>query len=103
MMVGADPSTARKRLHDLLRDVSSGRLSIEAFCSQFETTYNLEIDKRQLTAEEAEAFSMLFEQVVWYSPFPEERAKVPNYKDEKEILDAVSDAERILGRSARMS
>lgn len=103
MMVGADPATARQRLLDLLRDVSSGRLGVEAFCSQFETAYNLELDKRQLTIEEAEAFSMLFEQVVWYSPFPEERTKVPNYKGEKEILDAVHDAERILARSARTS
>jgi hypothetical protein len=93
---GADPSTARQRLHGLLHNVRTGRLSIEAFCSQFETTYNLELDKGELTPVEAVAFSKLFEQVVWYSPFSEERAKVPNYIGEDEVLAAVAEAERVL-------
>jgi len=100
---GADPSTARQRLHGLLSSVRSGQLSIEAFCSQFEATYNFELDKEELTPAEAVAFSKLFEQVVWYSPFPEERAKIPNYKSEGEILTAVIEAERILAQSPRAS
>lgn len=94
----AESAILRQRLRDLLRNVSGGKISIEAFCYQFETTYNLELDKQQLTEEETEAFSALFDKIVWYSPFPEERAQVPNYKDENEILDAVRDAERILAR-----
>lgn len=95
---GTDSDIARKRLYDLLKWVSSGKLSVEAFCAQFETTYNLELDRSRLALNEEEAFSMLFEQVIWYSPFPEERAKISNYKGEKEILAAVTNAEHILVR-----
>ena len=93
---GADPATARRRLRDLLTSVRTGQMSVEAFCSQFETTYNLELDKSELTEAEATAFSNVFEQVIWYSPFAEERARIPNYKSEREILAAVQDAEHVL-------
>jgi hypothetical protein len=88
---GADPATARQRLHGLLDLLRSGRLSVDAFCSQFETTYNLEFDKRELTLAEATAFAMLFEKVIWYSPFPEERKAIPHDLGEAEIRNQCTD------------
>jgi hypothetical protein len=38
----------------------------------------MELDKRTLTPVEMDAFSALFEVVIWYSPFPEERKQIPH-------------------------
>ena len=52
------------RLHRLIAEFRAGSLDTESFCLQFEHTYNMELDKRALTAGEAEAFAALFEQVI---------------------------------------
>ena len=89
--------TPRLRLHRLLRELQAGSLGIEAFCAQFERTYNLELDKSTLSPDEAAAFSQLFEQVVWYSPFPGDRAEYPGYRSEADITRAADEAARRLG------
>src|SRR5262245_3725371 len=89
----------RQRLRWLLSLAADGELSIKEFCEQFERTYNLELDKRALPATEAKVFGDLFEQVVWYSPFPEERADVPNYRSEEQIKAAVEAAVSTLRRA----
>jgi len=72
-------------------------MDAETFCIQFEQTYNMELDKKTLSPSEAQALGELFEQVIWYSPYAEERAKVPNYRGEAEIREA---AERAAKRMA---
>jgi hypothetical protein len=90
--------TARERLHRLLDAYARRDIPIADFCSSFETIYNLELDVHELTAPEARAFRAVFERVVWYSPFPEERAAIPNYVGEDEVAASVAEAERILHR-----
>ena len=92
----ADPATAKRRLHDLIRRLKEKKLSVHAFCGQFEHTYNLELDKSELSKTEARAFQALFDKVVWYSPCEEERGEIPNYLGDEEILRAIQDAERVL-------
>jgi hypothetical protein len=87
----------RERLHRLIAEVRAGSLDTEAFCSRFETTYNLELDKTTLSNAEGEAFAALFDQVVWYSPFPDERTQIPNYRSEQDIARAVELAVQRLG------
>jgi hypothetical protein len=87
----------QERLRHLLKLVSSGQLSVSQFCSDFERIYNLETDKFSLSASEREAFSAVFEKVVWFSPYPDERARIPNYLGESDILAAVDEALRVLG------
>ena len=88
----------RERLHQFIAELRAGLLDTRSFCSRFETTYNLELDKQTLTPVEAEAFAELFEQVVWYSPFPDERAQIPNYRSEADIALAVEHAaQRFVG------
>lgn len=89
-------SDPRTRLYILMERLREGATTVEEFCSQFEKTYNLDLDKAQLSDTESIAFSALFDKIVWYSPFPEERQKIPNYLDEKDILAAVNEAERTL-------
>jgi hypothetical protein len=85
------------RLRRLLSEFQAGSLEAESFCAQFEHTYNLELDKSTLSASEAAAFGQLFEQVIWYSPLPDERRNIPNYRSEEDIARAVAIAAGILG------
>jgi hypothetical protein len=87
----------RVRLRRLIAEFRAGTLDVESFCPRFEHTYNMELDKRTLSSAEAEAFAALFEQVIWYSPLPDERQQIPNYRSEEEIARAVELAVQRLG------
>lgn len=78
------------RLRRFLDEYLAGALETEQFCSQFEQAYNMELDKETMTRAEADAFNPLFEEVVWYSPFPEEREAIPNYRGDDEIRKAAT-------------
>lgn len=93
-------SDPRQRLIDLVKCLRAGSISVETFCKDFETTYNLSVDKSSLNRVESAAFAALFEVVIWYSPFPEERKRIPNYVGEEEVLEAASDADRLLSTAA---
>lgn len=80
---------ARDQLYTLLERFQSGHLDAQAFCSTFERIYNLELDKAELSPQEAPAFSELFDKVVWFSPFAAERQGIPNYLGDEEIGQAV--------------
>lgn len=85
-------SDAKGRLYRLLVAFRERRLDTVKFCDQFERTFNLELDKTSLTPDEAESFGALFEKVIWYSPYPEERAQISNYLGESEIRSAADTA-----------
>jgi len=87
---------ARLRLRRLLAEFRAGKLDTEAFCAQFEHTYNLELDKSTLTPAEAAAYGPLFQQVVWFSPFRDERARISNYLGEADIARAAEAAAQCL-------
>ena len=82
----------KRQLNKIISDAISGRMSVVSFSDTFEPIFNLEIDKSKLTPGELQAYSDLFDVVVWYSPFPEERAAIPNYVDERAVLDAAKKA-----------
>jgi 16S rRNA G527 N7-methylase RsmG len=84
--------SVRDRLLGLITKFREMTLDAETFCSQFEHAYNMELDKKTLSLVESRAFAELFEQVIWFSPFTEERAKVPNYRGEAEIRAAAERA-----------
>jgi hypothetical protein len=80
-------------LHKLLADYLLDRIDTPLFCSNFEQAFNFDVDRRVLTPVESDAFQRLFDQVVYFSPFPEERAQVPNYRSEEQIHEAARVAE----------
>lgn len=84
--------TSRERLYWLISLFKGGQLSTDAFCREFERSYNFELNKADLSPQEGSAFAALFDKVVWFSPFPEERARIPNYLGEEEIQAAADDA-----------
>ena len=83
---------AQTRIRQLLDDFCRRAIDVETFCTEFERTYNLELEKRMLSPTEAAAYAALFEQVIWFSPFEEERRQVPNYTSEADIEAAAEAA-----------
>jgi hypothetical protein len=69
------------------------------FCKEFERTFNLEVDKTTLSDAEREAFSALFDKVVWYSPYSGDRKVIPSYQSGAQIREAVRETRRVLGVS----
>jgi hypothetical protein len=80
--------TGSELLRKLLDDFLTGKLKVETFCRDVRNAYNDAIDEEALTPSEERVFRGLFDEVVWYSPFPEERREIPNYKLEEEIWAA---------------
>ena len=91
--------TPREELYRLVELFTTGKMGTQSFCDVFEETYNLKVDKGTLSKSEAAAFGGLFDKVVWYSPFPEEREQIPNYLGDREIAAAVHEAAKSLGVS----
>ena len=80
--------TGSQLLRKLLEDFLDGKLSTKTFCRDIIDAYNDAIDDNALTAPEQAVFKALFNEVAWYSPYPEERAEIPNYKSEEQIVVA---------------
>ena len=83
-----------------MRSFLDGLVTTDHFCSRFETAFNFEIDKAVLVEEELTALTRLFNDVVYYSPFPEERTSYPGYRDEAAIRVAVEAAYQVASRTA---
>lgn len=79
---------------DLLDRLQGGAIDVASFCSTFERLYNFEINRNSLTSRERAALQELFDKVVWYSPIAEERAVIPGYLGEEEIMVAAQIASR---------
>lgn len=79
-----------QRLHELIESTKSGATAIGEFCKAFERIYNLELVKSSVPKDELRALGALFDKVVWYSPFPQERARIPQYLGEAEIRQALA-------------
>ncbi len=84
--------TPLDRLLWLMRLVDRGKLSVEAFCREFERGYVLELDRATIGVGEATALALVFDRVVWYTPFPRDREEYPGYVGDVEVLTAVATA-----------
>lgn len=80
--------TGSQLLRKLLDDFLSGKLNCDTFCRDVVVAYNDAIDDKALTVAEQSIFERLFREVAYYSPFPEERARIPNYRNEAQVTDA---------------
>lgn len=80
-------------LRKLLADYLGGRIDTALFCLNFEQAFNFDVDRRDLKPNEDAAFERLFAEVASFSPFPEERAAIPNYRSEEQIRQAAEAAE----------
>lgn len=91
-----DPQ-ARERLLRLMKLKLGVDISYDDFRIEYEDAFNFCLDKKAVSSHEFSVFQRLFDKVVWYSPFPEERLEIPNYIGEAEMEAAVAEARRDLG------
>jgi hypothetical protein len=88
--------TGKEKLYWLIRLFVSDHHNIRTFCSEFEKTYNFEVDDAELSAQERTVFAELFNKVIYNSPFPEEIKIYPAYQSAEQIRDAVRTAQLAL-------
>lgn len=88
-------------LYTLIRGVTERRIPVDRFCSLYEATYNWDVEEVEMTGLEAEAFARLFDAVVLYSPFPDDRRDYAGYQSEDDIFAAAQDARIALHKEHR--
>lgn len=88
---------ARDLLVGLLKLDLGNEIGYDEFRCRYEEVFNFELERASVSPEEFVTFQRLFDTVVWYSPFPEERAAIPNYVGEDAIDAVVEEARRVLG------
>jgi hypothetical protein len=87
----------REHLRELLLGLTSGRMPAARFCAEFSLAYDYLLDRETLSAPEAEALAKLADVARWYSPNPEERAWIPDFRDEADVANAAAlAAERLI-------
>ncbi|MHC2253825.1 hypothetical protein ACVILK_003517 [Bradyrhizobium embrapense] len=78
----------RAKLYWLIDLFLSDHHDVRTFCSEFERSYNFEVDRAELSAEELVVFGGLFRKVVMYSRFEDDLMAYPAYVDGKQIKEA---------------
>lgn len=71
---------------DLINAVRQGAMSVGDFSSAVENEWNFGTERATLSEHERASVQKLFDVVVYYSPYPEERARIPNYRDENDVI-----------------
>jgi hypothetical protein len=79
----------RAKLYWLIDLFLSDHHNVRTFCSEFERSYNFEVDRAELSAEELFVFGGLFNKVVMYSPFEDDLKAYPAYVDGTQIREVV--------------
>ena len=83
----------RRTITKYFEELLSGEFPIDAFCSGYETWWNLDLpDGKHLTRKESDALESVFDVVVVYSPFEKELKQIPMYKSEQEVRATVEAA-----------
>jgi hypothetical protein len=85
-------ASAFDRLFALVTAFLANALSTGDFCERFEDEFNLRSKRMDLSKRQNEIFGQLFEEVVLYSPYPEDRASYSGYRDESAIRSAAERA-----------
>ena len=89
----------RDRAIRLLDGLLTAEISVSEFCDRYEPLWNFELESNAELGAEAPIFEQIFDSVVWYSPFPEDRDSYPGFKNEEDIIAIVRKANARLERS----
>ena len=100
-MVSRMAGAAIQGLQQLIQGYLTGERTTEDFAARFETAFNLELDQETISQEEQAILQELFDEVVWYSPFPDERDQYPGYRDEAAIRSTAVKAAEALARCSQ--
>jgi hypothetical protein len=82
---------------ETIKRFRAGKIDVLSFCDEYGKQFNLDLDKSELDPMHRSVLMNLFEKVVWFSPFPEERLQIPNYLGEDAIVAEVERAAEQLG------
>ena len=85
----------------LIDAVQQGSMSVWDFSSSVEREWNFGDDRPTLSETHKAAIQHLFDVVVYYSSYPDERARIPNYRDEQDVLLAAQVCRRSLESDVR--
>ncbi|MFK4057617.1 hypothetical protein [Brevundimonas sp. NPDC046655] len=85
----------------LIEAVQQGSMTVGDFSSSVEYEWNFGDERATLSEAQKAAIQQMFDVVVYYSPYPDERARVPNYRDEQDVLQAAQDCRRSLETGVR--
>jgi hypothetical protein len=88
--------TAFKMLNGLLCSFCDGNIDAQTFCRAFEQAFNFEVDRASLSREEEAIFKEIFDEVVFFCPFPDEIRLYPRYRNEAQISAVVNTARQKL-------
>lgn len=80
--------TSFARVTQLLQGLIEGKIAPGDFCVTFERVWNLEVDRKDVPEAAFESLSMLFDEVVLYSPLPRSEWQYPKYRDDHAIMAA---------------
>lgn len=80
----------------LTERVMSGRLSVDTFCSIYETLWNFDRDYSGLTDQQQSALADLFQTVAWFTPVEEDRNAYPGFKGEEEVIEQIRSIQKVL-------
>jgi len=72
----------------LIEAVQTGLITVGEFSSSIEREWNFGNERATLSEAQKAAIQQMFDVVVYYSPYPNERARIPIYRDEKDVLHA---------------
>jgi hypothetical protein len=89
----------RAKLFWLIELYLSDHQDVGTFCKEFERTYNFEINRSELSADELAIFGDLFDKVSMFSSFENELKIYPHYTSKEQIRAAVIAARARLGVS----
>ena len=85
----------------LIEAVEQGSMTVGNFSSSVEREWNFGEERATLPEPHKAAIQHLFDVVVYYSPYPDERARIPNYRDEQDVLLAAQTCRRSLETDVR--
>ena len=88
--------SAFQTLNRLLCSYRDGSLDTQTFCHAFEQAFNFDVDRASLSEREEEIFNGIFNEVVLFSPFPNELKLYPRYRSDAQINAAAKVARQRL-------
>lgn len=80
----------------LIEAVQQGSMTVGDFSSSVEREWNFGDERATLSETRKSAVQHLFDVAVYYSPYPDERARIPNYRNEQDVLLAAQVCRRSL-------
>ncbi|OGN42704.1 MAG: hypothetical protein A2623_11695 [Caulobacterales bacterium RIFCSPHIGHO2_01_FULL_70_19] len=90
-----------KTFLNLIEAVQQGSMSVGDFSSSVEHEWNFGDERATLAEPEKAAIKRMFDVVVYYSPYPDERARIPSYRDENDVLQAAQQCRQSLEAHVR--